>query len=90
MEKTITFDSVMDEIKQIPDHKLPELYELVHGFRLRLPGSEKEKQQIMQFAGSWIDLPDEDFTSFLTETRQRRKQAFSGRRGDYESDADRH
>ena len=89
MGETITFDNVMDEIKQIPDHKLPELYELVHGFRLHLPGSEKEKQRVMKFAGSWADLPDDTFSSFLTETRQRRKQAFSGRRGD-ESDANRH
>lgn len=89
MGEIITFDNVVDEIKQIPDHKLPELYELVHGFRLRLPGSEKLKQRIMKFAGSWADLPDETFSSFLAETRQRRKRAFSGRRGD-ESGADRH
>ena len=89
MEEVSTFGKVVDEIKQIPAHKLPELYELVHSFRLCLPGSEQEKQRIMKFAGNWADLPDETYFSFLAETRQRRERAFSGRRGD-ETGAGRH
>jgi len=87
MNEPVTRDTVLEEIKRIPDHKLPELYELVHDFRIRLPGSEETKKRIMRFAGCWGDLPEETLSSFLVDVRQRRRQAFSGRRAD-ESRAD--
>jgi hypothetical protein len=82
MNEPVTRDIVLEEIKRIPDHKLPELYEVVHGFRLRLPESEETKKRIMEFAGCWGDLSEETLSSFLADVRQRRHQAFAGRRAD--------
>lgn len=38
-------------------------------------------EQSMKFAGAWSDMPDEVFNDFLAEVSQRRKTAFSRRRG---------
>lgn len=38
------------------------------------------KRKMLSFAGSWKNMPGESFNDFLVEIRQRRKEAFSGRR----------
>lgn len=80
MDELITRDKVIAEIDQVPDHQLPELYAVIHDFKLRVGASQDSKHRIMQFAGSWADLPEEEFAAFLTEVRQRRHRAFTGRR----------
>ena len=69
---------VLEEIQLVPEDQLAELYSLVHSFRLRSTRSPFPKN-LMQFAGCWNDLPDEDFTEFLDDLSQRRQQAFSQR-----------
>ena len=69
---------VLDEVKLVPDDKLAELYDFVHYFRLGLQTPQGSIRQIMRFAGSWKDMPEEDFAQFSKEISQRRKQAFSG------------
>ncbi|MEW6380727.1 MAG: hypothetical protein AB1611_14120 [bacterium] len=73
-------DKVIEEIDLIPEHKLSEIYDLVHYFRIGLQQSKEGANPIMKFAGCWQDMPDEEFTEFLEEIGQRRKHAFSGRR----------
>ena len=80
MEKTIIRDRVMEEIKLIPEHKLSEVYDFIHYFRIGLQKSKGNMGQIMKFAGCWKDMPEEVFNEFLAEIRERRKQAFTRRR----------
>lgn len=72
-------DKVMEEIKLIPENKLPEIYSVIHFFRLGLEITAKKPKNIMRFAGSWQDMNEKDFNEFSDEISQRRNQAFSRR-----------
>ena len=77
-------EKVYQEIEQIPLNRLSELYQFIHDFRLGLESAPiapiSDTHPILAFAGSWGDFPNDDFATFLDETRQRREQAFSRRR----------
>ena len=74
-------NKVIEEIQLIPEDKIEELYHFIHDFRLGLQTSADEGNRIMQFAGSWEDMPAEIFTQFTEEIAQRRRHTFTGRRG---------
>ena len=80
MEASMIRDRVLEEINLLPDHKLMEIFDLVHYFRVGLQGAGGDVAQIMGFAGSWKDMPEDTFREFLEEIAQRRSQAFSRRR----------
>jgi len=80
MRKSVIREKVMEEIKLIPEHKLSELYDFIHYFRIGLQESKDNITQIMQFAGCWKEMPEEVFNDFLEEICQRRRQAFLRRR----------
>jgi hypothetical protein len=71
---------VLEEVNLFPESKLPDLYDFIHYFRLGLETSRGNGGQIMQFAGTWKDMPDEIFAAFLKEVVERRQRAFSRRR----------
>lgn len=81
MEGSTVRNKVLEEIKLIPEHKLIELYDFIHYFRIGLQQSEENKDLIIQFAGCWKDMSEETFNEFLEEINNRRQQAFSGRQG---------
>lgn len=64
----------------IPEDKLSDIYSLLHYFRLGLEASEKVIKPVMQFAGCWQDMPDEEFAAFTQEIAERRQRAFSTHR----------
>jgi len=72
-------DKVMEEIKLIPENKLPEIYSVIHFFRLGLEIGTKAPEKIMRFAGSWEDMNEKEYNEFSDEISQRRNQAFSRR-----------
>jgi hypothetical protein len=80
MAKLAIRDRVMEEIKLIPEHKLSEIYNFIHYFRIGLQGSKGNLEQIMKFAGCWKDMSEDAFNDLLREISKRRKQAFSQRR----------
>jgi len=81
MTQSITRDKVMEEIQLIPEHKLEEVYDFVHYFRIGLREAVRgNSEEIMKFAGSWNELPEEEFQEFAREISARRVQAFSRRR----------
>lgn len=80
MEEPTTRERVIEEIKLMPDHKLQEVYDVLHYFRLGLQKPEKNSDRIMKFAGCWEDMPEEAFREFLKDVKDRREQAFSRRR----------
>jgi hypothetical protein len=79
MDNHISKNQLIEEIELIPESKHKELYDLIYKFRLSLDRSEHRINEIMQFAGSWSDMPEEDFSYFCEEIEQRR-QASSSRR----------
>ena len=80
----IDHNKIIAEINLIPKDKRKELYDLIHEFRMGLERSHNNIDEIMQFAGSWSDVPEEDFSDFCEEIEQRR-QATSSRRFDDET-----
>jgi hypothetical protein len=71
---------VLKEISLIPEDKLPDIYQLLHYFRLGLEASRERTQSVMHFAGCWRDMPDQLFDTFVEDVARRRRQAFSRRR----------
>ncbi len=80
MGASVTRDRVIEEIRHIPEHKLSEVYDLLHYFRVGLQTSKGNADRIVKFAGCWGDMPAETFREFTEEILERRKQAFSRRR----------
>ncbi len=80
MGESVIRDKVIEEIKLIPEHKLLEVYDFIHYFRIGLQKSKVNIDQIMQFAGCWKDMSEDAFNDFLEEISKRRSQAFAGRR----------
>lgn len=72
---------VIEEIQQMPEEKLGELYDVLHFFRIGLQQSPASSQEdaVMAFAGCWKDMPNEEFDAFLGDMTTRRTKAFSGR-----------
>ena len=77
-----TKQKVVEELEQIPRGKLPELYDLIHHYRLGLEKNGSRRSQILQLAGSWSEKTDEEFTAFLKEIPKRLSTAFALRRSD--------
>ncbi len=61
MSESIIRDRVMKEIKLVPEHKLSEIYDFIHYFRIGLQRSKGNVDQIMKFAGCWKDMPTKKF-----------------------------
>ena len=79
MSASVLRRKVLEEINQMPEEKLGEVYEFIHFFRLGVETLKNSPEEIMQFAGCWQDMPDEEFEEFLAEIAERRHHAFSGR-----------
>ena len=77
--QTIAREQLYDEIRMIPEHRLSELYQVLHYFRLGV-GLEKRKtppkKNILAFAGAWKDMPEDSYQSLLQDIEQRRSNAF--------------
>ena len=78
-------EKLRQEIVNIPDSRLREIYDVIHFFRLGLTQTSQQNQStttpdIMRFAGAWEDM--HDFDAFENEIAQRRRTAFKSRRSD--------
>ncbi len=78
MTSTQLREKLRDEIGEIPDSRLQEIYDVIHFFRLGLEKEAPKKSDAMRFAGAWEDM--QDFESFEAELKQRRREAFKSRR----------
>lgn len=79
MDSAQMIDAVLAEMQRIPAERLPELYRLVHDFRLQVePISSKPDS--MRFAGCWSDFSEEAYAELMTDLATRRQQAFAERR----------
>jgi hypothetical protein len=78
-------EKVVDEIRRIPIDRLPQLYDIIHFFRLSLEIDRQDKKKdVMRFAGCWEDMTEKDFNDLSNDITERRRKAFSGRM-DHES-----
>ena len=82
MNNQISKNQLLEEISLIPEDRHQELYNLIHKFRISLNQSEHKINEIMQFAGSWSDFPEEDFKNFCEEIEERRQTSSTRRFSD--------
>lgn len=73
-------DKLLEEISKIPDDKVPEIFDFLYHFRVGLGVNRSNPQKILQFAGSWENMSENDFMNFLNDVTTRRKNAFITRR----------
>ena len=68
MDNLVSKNQLIEEISLIPEDKHKELYDLIHEFRMSINQSENNINKIMQFAGSWSDISEEEFIDFCEES----------------------
>ncbi len=62
---------VIEELRQVPEDRLAEIYDLIHFFRLGLEGARAASRDVMELAGAWAGMPEEEFEGFLREASAR-------------------
>jgi len=80
MEQLQMREKVIAELRDIPDEKMKKIYEYIRLLRIDPQNSSSNVDKIMGFAGCWSDMPDNTFSDFIQEVKDRRTQAFAGRR----------
>ncbi len=80
MQNSIIKNKLLNEISKIPEDQLKHVYNFIHYFRLGLKTKKPNPEKIMELAGSWIDMPDKDFDTFMSDIKSRRSKAFESRR----------
>lgn len=73
-------EKVLEEIKLLPDEKLPAVLNFILSFQLGRQLSNRKPDRVTSFAGSWRDMPEEFYNEFIGEITTRRQIAFSRRR----------
>jgi len=73
-------NKLFEEVSKIPDDKIPEVFDFLYHFRLGLGMKKSTPQKILKLAGSWQDMPDDEFEDLLNDIKTRRKKAFTSRR----------
>lgn len=81
MEQLQIRGKVIAELRGIPNEKMEKIYEYIRLLRIEPQNSRTNVDKIMEFAGFWSDMPDNAFANFIQEVKDRRAQAFAGRRG---------
>jgi len=72
-------EQIIEELNQIPEPKMAELYDIIHYFRLGLQSEKREENPTLRLAGIWSDMPEDQFRSLQDEIAERRRHAFSER-----------
>lgn len=80
MEQLEIREKVIEELRKIPDEKMENIYQFILRIRTEPQKSRTNVDKIMGFAGCWSDMPENAFSEFIQEMRDRRAQAFTGRR----------
>lgn len=76
MRLMLTINVILKEIKNIPVEKLDEVYQYIHSLNRKPSKSARRKQKLMSYAGIFNDMPQEDYDSFLSETKNIRDNLF--------------
>ena len=72
----MTFNSILKELKNIPEERLEELYQYIHSLNPRKKGSDQLRKKILSFAGSFSDMSKKEYKDFLQQTKKTRTKLF--------------
>jgi hypothetical protein len=73
----VTYQSIINEINEIPVAFLQDVYDMVHNYHVQIDKKEQNRNKILQFAGDWADLSDNDFLEITGEIKRSRDEMFS-------------
>jgi hypothetical protein len=69
-------NTILKELKDVPVDRLEDLYSIIHSLQENTKKSGKRSKQILSFAGSFNDMPENDYNDFLHQTKQARNDLF--------------
>ena len=72
-----TIDSIIEELKEVPQSRLEELYQIVHSLTPKAKQETITRDKIMSFAGSFSDMEDKDYDGYLNQTKTVRASLFT-------------
>ena len=71
----ITYNTIIDEVRNVPIDKLDELYHFVHKLAVKKTTKSKHKGG-RTFEGIFNGMKQEDFNDFLSITKENRAELF--------------
>ena len=72
-----TYQTIINEINQIPVVFLQDVYNILHNYHVRVNQKEQNRSRILKFAGAWKDLSEKDFLDIISEMKHTRNEMFS-------------
>ena len=72
---TITINTILKEMQDVPVNKLEDVYEYVHSLTPPKKNARLRKK-ILSFAGAFSDMSEKSYQEFTSETRKSRKELF--------------
>jgi uncharacterized protein YoxC len=76
MEKMLTLNTILKEIKDVPVSRLEELYQFVHSLTPKTKSTETVRKKILSFGGAFSDMSSKDYSDFLSQTKRTRTKLF--------------
>ena len=73
---SITLNTILEELNDVPVDKLGELHSFISSLKVSAENSEKKRKKILSFAGAFSDMPQNDYSDFVKETRKTRTKLF--------------
>ena len=72
----LTVNNILKEIKDIPEDRLEEAYQLLRSLTHTAKPSKQQHKKIMSFAGAFADLSANDYKDYILYTRNTRAKLF--------------
>ena len=72
----LTLDTILKELKNVPAERLQDVYSYIHSLRTNTKQTGKTSEKILSFAGSFGDMPAQDYNDFLDHTKNTRNDLF--------------
>lgn len=82
IRKYVIFDTmtmwnkILTELKDVPPERLEEVYNVVHSLSTTSKKQPSSAEKILSFAGSFSDIPEDDYNDFVSETIKTRAELF--------------
>ncbi|MBN2891199.1 MAG: hypothetical protein JXL97_04960 [Bacteroidales bacterium] len=73
MNEEVTYQKILDALAKVPVKRLSRVYDLI---RYESVENDKNKESILQFAGSWNEFSDSELEDFLGKIQENRKEIF--------------
>ncbi len=77
--RMMTLNSILKEMKDVPDKRLEELYQIVHSLTTvsKKPSHDEAlRNKILTYSGAFSDMSENEYTEFLDQTKKVRTTLF--------------